>query len=214
MWLSGINPNRNFPDINKQLLELKGELDDKAAKISLAKFLRYNLGFAIRLMTGDKFKLYPYQEIILKGLFNHRSSLIVMSRGGGKSLIIAVFAILYSIFEPNSEIVIVSSNFRNARNVFAKMESIINLPTARLLKQCFSSYKPDKRNDMLMWKINDGVIRFVPSSGENLRGLRANVLMIDEMRLLGNETIQEVLLPLLVAPKNIGFRQSIREIED
>ena len=59
---------KDYPDINNQLMELKGILNDKDAKISLAKFLRANLGFTTELISG--IKLAPYQEIHLKALLN------------------------------------------------------------------------------------------------------------------------------------------------
>ena len=49
---------------NKELLKLEGYLDDKEARISLAKFLNANLGFTTELISG--IKLAPFQEITLK----------------------------------------------------------------------------------------------------------------------------------------------------
>jgi len=47
MWYAPEKYQRNVKDTNLELLELKGELESKAAKISLAKFLRANLGFTV-----------------------------------------------------------------------------------------------------------------------------------------------------------------------
>ena len=55
-------------DVNSELVELKGYLNDKEAKISLAKFLRANIGFTTELISGVK--LAAYQEIHLKALMN------------------------------------------------------------------------------------------------------------------------------------------------
>ena len=60
-------------DINEYILSLKGELEDREAKITLAKFLRANLGLATELISGVK--LSPYQEITLKGMFNRNFSM-------------------------------------------------------------------------------------------------------------------------------------------
>ena len=46
-------------------MKLSGSLYDKEAKISLARFLRANLGFTTELISG--IKLAPYQEVTLKG---------------------------------------------------------------------------------------------------------------------------------------------------
>ena len=69
MWYSPEKNKKYIEDVNSSLLKLKGELETKDAKITLAKFLRANLGFTTELISG--IKLAPYQEITLKGLFNN-----------------------------------------------------------------------------------------------------------------------------------------------
>ena len=45
---------KTFPNINEEMKRITGELDDKESKITLAKFLRYNLGFTTELISGFK----------------------------------------------------------------------------------------------------------------------------------------------------------------
>ena len=68
MWHAPEKYKRDVKDTNLELLDLKGELDSKQAKISLAKFLRANLGFTVQLISG--IKLAPFQEVTHKGFFN------------------------------------------------------------------------------------------------------------------------------------------------
>ena len=72
-------------NVNEELALLKGELEDKEAKISLAKFLRANLGFTTELISG--IKLAAYQEATLKGMLNRNFSMCVWGRGCGKTFI-------------------------------------------------------------------------------------------------------------------------------
>ena len=74
MWYAPEKYQQNVKDTNLELLELKGELESKAAKISLAKFLRANLGFTVELISG--IKLAPFQEVTLKGFFNRRGKIL------------------------------------------------------------------------------------------------------------------------------------------
>ena len=69
---------KEITDINKELMQLKGELEDKEAKISLAKFLRGNLSFTTELISG--IKLAPYQEATLQGMLNRNFSMCVWGR--------------------------------------------------------------------------------------------------------------------------------------
>ena len=92
MWHCPEKYKTKIPDINKELSELKGYLDDEEAKISLAKFLRANLGITTELISG--IKLAPYQEITLKGMMNRNFSMCVWGRGCGKTFIASVFCFL------------------------------------------------------------------------------------------------------------------------
>ncbi|HAI44744.1 MAG TPA: hypothetical protein DCM40_44980, partial [Maribacter sp.] len=96
-------------DINEYILSLKGELEDREAKITLAKFLRSNLGVAAELVSG--IKLAPFQEITLKGFFNRNFSMCVWGRGCGKTFIAAVYCFLQCVFEPGTKILIAGPTF-------------------------------------------------------------------------------------------------------
>jgi len=50
MWYSPENNKAKVEKINDILYSLKGELGDKEAKITLAKFLRNNLSFTVDLL--------------------------------------------------------------------------------------------------------------------------------------------------------------------
>jgi len=197
-------------DTNKELLELKGFLNDKEAKITLAKFLRANIGFTTELISGVK--LAPYQEIHLKAFFNRNFNMCVFGRGCGKSFMAAVFCFLQCVFEPNTKILIAGPTFRTARFIFNNLEKIVQSPGAELLAQCFGAKA--KRNDQFEWHINGGSIVAIPLNGEKIRGFRANVLVLDEFLLLPEEIIKNVLMPFLVAPQNIKERMEVREMED
>lgn len=196
---------------NEEFLSLKGELDDKEAKISLAKFLHANIAFTTELISG--IKLAPYQEVTLRGMMTRNFSMCVWGRGCGKTFIASVFCFLHCIFNPETKILIAGPTFRTARFIFNNLEKIVNSKGAELLRQAFNA-KPSKRNDQYEWAINGGTITAIPLSGEKIRGFRANILLLDEFLLLPEELINTVLMPFLVAPQNMKERIEIREMED
>lgn len=189
--------------------ELKGELGDNEARVSLAKFLRVNLAFTVELLTGQK--LYPFQEVILKGMLNRNFNLCVFSRGIGKTYLAGVFCYLQCIFEPNSKIIVAGPTFRTARFILSSIRDLLQNKNAQLLAQTFGrcAFLPDE------WKfsINGGSIIAVPLT-EKLRGYRANILVLDEMILLPPTIINEVLMPFLVSPQDQSERKVVRERED
>ena len=210
MWLCPDKYIKDVPNVNKELLKLEGSLTNKDAKVSLAKFLRANLGFTTELVSG--IKLAPYQEITLKGMMNRNFSMCVWGRGCGKTFIASIFAFLQCIFYPGTKILIAGPTFRTARFIFENLEKIVDSKGAELLMQCFGA--KSKRNDQFKWDINGGTITAIPLSGEKIRGFRANVLVLDEYLLLPEDLIKTVLMPFLVAPQDMKQRIEIRETED
>ena len=202
---------RVIPNLNQEILSMKGDLGDREAKILLAKFLRANVGITTELISGVK--LSPYQEIVLKGLLNRNFSMNVWGRGCGKTFIASVYCFLQCIFEPGTKILVAGPTFRTARLIFNSLEKIIASKGAELLAQAFS-VKASKRSDQFEWSVNGGSITAIPLNGEKIRGFRANVLVLDEYMLLSEEIIQNVLMPFLVAPQNMKERIEVREIED
>jgi len=197
---------------NDILYSLKGELGDKEARISLAKFLRNNLAFTVDLLCG--IKLAPFQEITLRAMMNKNFSMCVWGRGCGKTFMGAIFCILQCIFEPNTKIILAGPTFRTARFIFNNIEKIVDSKEGVLLSQAFEIKNKSKRNDQFEWRINGGSVTAIPLSGEKIRGFRANILVLDEFLLLPEDTVKTVLMPFLVAPQNMAERLQVREIED
>ena len=143
MWQPADKYKGELTNLNDTFKSLKGELEDKAAKVSLAKFLRQNLYFTTFLLTG--IKLAPYQEMTLKGMFNRNFSMCVWGRGCGKSFIAGLYCVLQTIFEPETKILIAGPTFRTARAIFNNIEKIVDSKGAELLMQAFGA--KSKRND-------------------------------------------------------------------
>ena len=210
MWYEPPKYIKPVTDINQGLKELKGELDEKEAKYTLARFLYRNLGMTTEWLTG--ISLYPDQIITIKGMMKHNYSLCVWGRGVSKTWTAAVYAILQSIFTPNTSILIAGPTFRTARFIFNHIEKIADSPEAKLLADAMGT--KIRRNDEFRWNINGGEIVAIPLNGEKIRGFRANVLLIDEFLLMSEEIVEKVLIPYLVVPKDIKRRKLLREHED
>jgi hypothetical protein len=206
----GKQNKKNIVNINEELMALTGELTDKEARISLAKFLRYNLGFTTDLTLG--LTLESYQELTLHSFFNRNYCMLVWGRGCAKSFCAAIYCILKCIFEPGTKILIASINFRTSRRVFNEIEKFLNSPGAALARQCFGL--KSKRNDQYEWEVNGGSITAIPLTGEKIRGIRANVLILDEFLLLPADIIDNVLIPFLSSPRDVGDRIRIRKLEE
>ncbi|MFT6604237.1 MAG: hypothetical protein ACJARO_001756, partial [Bacteriovoracaceae bacterium] len=70
-------------DFNEKLFEMKGYLEEREAKVLLYKFLRENITFTTDLISGVK--LFPFQHMAIKAMFETDYFMGVWSRGMSKS---------------------------------------------------------------------------------------------------------------------------------
>jgi hypothetical protein len=210
VWYEPPKYIRPCTDLNAELKLLKGELDDKQARVTLAQFLFKNIGLTCSLLGG--IDLDPDQIISIKGMLASNYSLCIWGRGVSKSWTAAVYCILQCIFEPNTRIIVAGPTFRTARFIFNNIEKLVETPEAHMLFAAMGA--KSKRNDEFRWSINGGEVIAIPLSGEKVRGFRAHVLVIDEFLLMTEDIVEKVLIPFLAVPQDLKRRKSIRARED
>ena len=203
-----LNKNR---DINKQLLDPNlGFLEEKEAKLLLYKFLRENTTFAADLLMG--IKLFPFQHMSVKAMFETDYYMGVWSRGMSKSFTTAIFAALDAVLNQGVEIGILSKSFRQAKMIFKKIEDIASKPEAALFAQCIT--KKSKSNDEWLLEIGSSRIRALPlGDGEKLRGFRFHRIIIDEFLLMPERIYNEVIVPFLSVVENPTQREDLYNLE-
>lgn len=130
------------------------------------------------------------------------------------SYLIAIFCLLYAIFNPDCKIVIVSSNFRRSKDIFSKMDKFLNKKKQNLLA-CNFVLPYSKNNEKYTLKcINGSEINALPlGTGENLRGERANVLIIDEGLLVSQGIQETVLEPFILANLDLSNQIKTEELD-
>ena len=82
-WETGLQkPRKNTLVSNKEILEKKGFLDEREAKLLFYQFLRNNISFSASLLMG--IDLFPFQHIGINSMLKSDYSLCVWSRGLSK----------------------------------------------------------------------------------------------------------------------------------
>ena len=210
-WEKGIQESRNrFPNINQEILDIDGYIEEDEAKILLYKFLRQNPSFAAEFITGVK--LFPFQHMSIKAMMETDYFLGIWSRGMSKSFSTAVFALLDAILNQGVHIGIISKSFRQSKMIFTKMEEIAASPKAEFLSQCIT--RVSKANDQWVMEIGSSKITALPlGDGEKLRGFRFERMIIDELLLMPEKVLNEVIMPFLSVIKNPTERQEIHDVE-
>lgn len=155
------------------------------------------------IRNGTNLRLPPHQRIVLKDLWSGRQfPMIIMTRGGGKSTLIAVYFVLRSVLYPNERMGIVSSGFRAAKVCFDEIVRFYN--ESPILQAC-SRKSPSLGNDERVWDVtgNGSIIKALPiGDGSKLRGQRFYKLFIDEFPQVDRGVIDEVLIPMLATRKD------------
>ena len=210
-WEKGIQESRNrFPNINQEILDIDGYIEEDEAKILLYKFLRQNPSFAAEFITGVK--LFPFQHMSIKAMMETDYFLGIWSRGMSKSFSTAVFALLDAILNQGVHIGIISKSFRQSKMIFTKMEEIASSPKAEFLSQCIT--RVSKANDQWVMEIGSSKITALPlGDGEKLRGFRFERMIIDELLLMPEKVLNEVIMPFLSVIKNPTERQETYDVE-
>lgn len=201
---------RGGEDFNKKLSEIEGYLEERDAKILLYKFLRENITFTTDLISGVK--LFPFQHMAIKAMFETDYFMGVWSRGMSKSFTTAIYAYLEAIMNQGVEIGILSKSFRQAKMIFKKIEDIASKPEAMYLSQCITH--KSKSNDEWLLEIGSSRIRALPlGDGEKLRGFRFHRIIIDEFALMPERIYNEVIIPFLSVVENPTQREDLYNVE-
>jgi hypothetical protein len=140
-------------------------------------------------------ELIPFQAVILKELWNRPFPMLIQNRGGGKTFILGLYAVLKALLVPGSKVVICGAAFRQAKLVFEYAEMIWNnAPVLRDICGNGKSQGPHKDTDRHRLVIGTSTITAIPlGDGSKIRGLRATDLIVDEFASVPKEIYENVI---------------------
>ena len=147
-------------------------------------------------------KLDKFQQIILCAMFFFANLIFLASRGAGKSFLMAVFCVCYSILYPGSRICIASKTRKQAAEPINKIQEIL-MPLSENLRSEIKEIKTAQNESFVsFW---NGSIVVVVTATESSRHNRATVLIVDEFRLVDKNTIDTVLRKFLTSQRHPAF---------
>lgn len=146
--------------------------------------------------------LFFFQKILIYMLNFNPYFMYIASRGQGKSFLIAIYAVSRCILYPGSKVVIASGVKNQARLIISeKISDLYN-------KYPAVAEEIGDRKENIRDSINNAEVKFkngskisATASSDNSRGLRGNILIADEFRLIDKQIVDKVLKPILNVPR-------------
>ena len=151
-------------------------------------------------VLGLNLKLF--QKILLVMMFRNYYFMYIASRGQGKSWLSAVFCVIRCILYPHTRIVCSSGTKGQANIVLLKIQDDL-MKNSSLLRSEIEKCNIGQNEAAIYFK-NGSWIKTAVSS-DNARGMRANILIIDEFRLVDKKIMDTVLKKFLSASRNPGY---------
>jgi hypothetical protein len=149
------------------------------------------------LIRNDKpCRLAVHQRLIIKGLWKHQFNLLILTRGGGKTFLLALYCVLKAMLFPREKCVIASSSYRQSQFTFDEVIKFYD--ESPLLRQACEK-PPSKGPNSCEMKLDNGsvVIAYPLGDGQKIRGARANTLVMDEVAQIPADIINLVILPMM-----------------
>lgn len=126
----------------------------------------------------------------------------IAARGQGKSWLLAVFCCIRCVLYPGTKICIASGTRGQSINILEKIK-IELIPNSPLLKNEIEALVISSTNAYIDFK--DGSSIKVVTAADTARSNRANILLVDEFRMVNKDTIETVLRRFLTAPRMPGY---------
>lgn len=145
-----------------------------------------------------------FQKIVIYAMNLNPAFCMIASRGLGKTFLIAIFCCVRCILYPGTKICIASGTRGQAVNVLEKIRTDLLPRSAELKKELVNGEIKISNAEAIAWFKNGSYIKVV-TAGDSARGNRANILILDEFRLIDQETIDTVLTKFLTDSRQPGY---------
>ncbi|XZN14386.1 terminase large subunit domain-containing protein (plasmid) [Clostridium perfringens] len=142
--------------------------------------------------------LKVFQQILIYFMMHFNYFMYIASRGQGKSFLTAIFCCTRAILFPGSKIILAAGNKGQSIEI---IEKISDLRTdSPMLAREIDDLKTNSNDARVNFK-NGSWIRVV-ASNQGSRSKRANVIVVDEFRMVDKSIIDGVLRKFMTAPRH------------
>ena len=139
------------------------------------------IGWTAKVILG--IDLFPFQIALLQTLWYTPFPMLIACRGGSKSFMLAIYAVLRALLDTGTKIVIVGAGLRQARLVFNYIDAIwSNSPMLRhIVGGGLKKAVTRQIVELCYFRVGESIIYALPMGDcTKIRGFRANVVIADE----------------------------------
>lgn len=169
-----------------------------------ASFYRYNPQRFVKDYLNISLKLF--QKILLYMMMCNNFFMYLAARGQGKTFLVGLFCVVRCILFPKTKICVASATRTQANEVLLKItdDFMKNYGWGSENLRREITYAAVGNNKAEIQFANGSWIKVVTASDSG-RGARANILVIDEFRMVDLDTINTVLKRFLTAPRQPNY---------
>lgn len=147
-----------------------------------------------------------FQTMLLVMMNRSRSFLWIAARGMGKSFLISVFAVARCILYPGTKVVITAGKRGQSINVLEKIQMELMPASPNLRNEIDMKETKFSGQDAKIVFKNTSYIKVV-TAADSARSNRANLLIVDEFRMVSKDTIDTVLKKFLTSRRMPPYRE-------
>lgn len=140
-----------------------------------------------------------FQQILIYMMMCSTHFMYLASRGQGKSFLIAIYAVTRCILYPGTKIVICSKTKSQAANVLEKIKNELMFKSANLRMEIKDINTSTEKGKV---EFHNGSTIKIVTANDNARSNRANILIIDEFRMVDASVINTVLRKFLTSARD------------
>lgn len=146
--------------------------------------------------------LHLFQKILIYAMMVYDYFYFVAARGIGKTFLVSLYACVRCILYPGTQIVAVSATFKQGKEIVLKITDIFMKKSSLLCGEIERT--SIGQNDCGVWFKNGSWIQ-ITVANDNARGKRANIVIIDEARMVKQNIVESVIRPMANVPRQPGY---------
>ena len=161
-----------------------------------ASYYRANPQRFVAECLGVTLKLF--QKILIYAMMHYNYFMFIAARGIGKTWLTALFGVVRCILYPGSKIVVVSGTLKQANNVLLKIQDDL-MRQSEFLRNEIEKCNIGQNDAIIMFKNGSWITTC--TSTDTARGLRANIIIVDEFRMVVLDILNKVIRKFLTSPR-------------